>query len=306
MAVVFLKVLDGRPGEVWHIAGEPTFEQHILPLCLALGLRLLPSALQGFRVSPDDVLVLRDDFVRLRHHVSNRWLLKPKFLRKRVPGACDAAMRALNAIADDPGGEWFLLSSYRPQHATGLEPFDTESLMTLGEPVDVSPCLQELYSLTSLAEWRGATGRCKSFGWAVDEERPDDGVAWFLPAPGLRVYVDTGATAARPFGCLVLYRFEEVAPEMAEFYRAGRADYDGAYDRVLSTVIASLGEPVARGDYRHAHRPEWPYHYADWPGEAGVLILRQDELDIQCGMDVNLWVQPWDPSEPLPKPPIDF
>jgi hypothetical protein len=93
---------------------------------------------------------------------------------------------------------------------------------------------------------------------------------------------------------------------MAAYYDPGRRDFDLAFERAKSRITESLGLPWAQGQYVHDHRPDWTYSYATWPGPAGVLILRQDELDIQFGMEVNVWVQPWDSATPLPTPPIGF
>jgi hypothetical protein len=42
----------------------------------------------------------------------------------------------------------------------------------------------------------------------------------------------------------------------------------------------------------YAHRAAWRYSFAGWGLTDATLVLVQDELDIQFGMDVTLWVQP--------------
>jgi hypothetical protein len=307
MAIVLLQLRADGHKKATRITDEPCFKAQFLPLCGTLGMNLLPRALQGLRVDSSDLMALRHELTCLQRWAAGPLLRKRDSFRKHVSWASQVALDVLNEAAADPAVELFLVSSYRPQEATGLKPFDHETLTPLGEPTDVAPALRPLYSLTSLSDWTTVVDRCKSFGWRVAEEEPDAGYARFLIGEHLGIYADTGAGGGRPFAYGVLYWFHQLGPEMAEFYPSpGRSDYDRAYKRSRLTIEALLGAPAAQGEYRYDFRPDWPYRYAVWTGDAGVLILRQDELDIQMGMDINVWVQPWNPSDPVPSPPIGF
>ncbi len=304
MAVVLLTIDDDGPKHAVRITDEPAYRDHFLPFCTSLGLRLMSSALAGIRINPSDIASLREEFVRLKYHVAKLWFPKPRWIAKHIPWACEVALSELDAFSAKRSGQLYLVTSYRPQQATGLQPFDHETLMPLGVPIDIRPFVRQLFSLTAIPDWGGINKRCRSFGWKQDDAYPEDSL-WFL-GDKLRLCTEAGTSSGQAFAFVVLYFFDELGPEMADFCPPGRADYDRAYETSESQVAAVLGDPATRGEYRYPFRSEWPYRYAIWPGEAGVLILRQDELDIQFGMDVNLWVQPWDPATPLPTLPIEL
>jgi hypothetical protein len=306
VAVVLLTIANQECARAVRITDEPAYRDHFMPFCATLGLQLMSAGLRGVHVAPNNIPLLREEFLRLKRHVLKTWFFKPKRMKLHIPHACDVGVSELDRFASEGVGQLYFLSSYRPQEATGLEPFDHEALWPLGRPYEFRPYIEPLFSLTSMTDWSELAARCRSFGWKADADFPDDDV-WLL-GDRLRFCVGhSDANEERPFGFVFVYFFEDVRePGMAEFYPPGRSDYDRAYATALSQIREVIGDPAAQGEYRYHFRSDRPYHYAIWPGEAGVLILRQDEIDIQFGMDVNLWVQPWSPEEPLPVPPIDW
>jgi hypothetical protein len=202
------------------------------------------------------------------------------------------------------------VSSYAPPTATGLAPFDHETLMPFGEPVDISPYIGPIFSLTARPfEYAGLIQRCKRLGWKVEEEENGDdfGYCWFRLARSLRFGVDAGIGRGGPLALAYLYHYDE-GGEMGlkpnPYYRTGREDYARAFEKAQSAAEIVLGQPAERGQYQYDSSPECRYGYATWAGDAAALVIKQDDIDPQFGMDVDLWIASRTSERPLPRPPF--
>jgi hypothetical protein len=180
-------------------------------------------------------------------------------------------------------------------------------MQTYGHIPEVSRYLPDLFALTAATlEPEEVQQRCLSRGWKVVEYRPEDGVARFEMADGLSAVVDSGkqgGIGGRPILHLPLYYWpEDEGPQPSNL--DGRGEFDAAFAAARQVTIGCLGEPFGTGTYEYRHRPGWPYSYAVWPGERAFFIILQDEIDIQFGMDVSIWLLGRQEGDPLPSFPL--
>lgn len=68
-----------------------------------------------------------------------------------------------------------------------------------------------------------------------------------------------------------------------------RSGFDSAFDRVSKEIQALNGPPRHNGHHRYPHRREGQhYSFCVWRLEHCWLALKQDEYDIQFGLDLTL------------------
>jgi hypothetical protein len=78
-----------------------------------------------------------------------------------------------------------------------------------------------------------------------------------------------------------------VFPDLTE----NLAAFDSVFKAAAETLSRPLGTPAVTGKHQLKLR-DWPYAYQRWSLPEGEFTLVQEELDIQEGMDVSLWIQP--------------
>lgn len=178
----------------------------------------------------------------------------------------------------------------------------------------VAPCL---FSLAETAlDFGEVIERCLGWGWVMTETDPDLGVARFL-VEDRREVVFTSAKLGGLNGraCLWLalcYWPDDDSQSADEGLGADagaedggeRGDFDARFEAACSELMDSLGPPAGRGKYEYRHRAGWPYRYAVWRAERGFFVLQQDELDIQFGFDLSIWVLARRAGETMPSFPL--
>jgi hypothetical protein len=154
--------------------------------------------------------------------------------------------------------------------------------------------------------------RCRGRGWRPSEADPGLGVARFRLDDG-REAVFTSREADGSNGRASLWLplcywpdEEDDCPARQEGRETvvGREDFDARFEAACDELTGSLGPPTARGRFEYRHRPGWPYSYAVWRGERGFVVLQQDELDVQFGFDISVWVLSGSKGEKLPSFPL--
>jgi hypothetical protein len=173
---------------------------------------------------------------------------------------------------------------------------------------------RHLFSLTETDfGFEGVVECCRGWGWRPTEVDPDLGVARFL-LDDEREAVLTSGEAEGSNGRASLWLPLCYWPEPDDGYPAdgqqgadtgdGREDFDARFRAACDELTGSLGPSTARGKFEYRHRPGWPYSYAVWRGERGFVVLQQDELDIQFGFDISVWVLSGRTGEKLPSFPL--
>lgn len=166
---------------------------------------------------------------------------------------------------------------------------------------EVTRLAPELFALTaSPLVLQHAKDRCLSWGWRLTEYHPEDGIARIELWDGWELVMGTaqsGGIGGRSFVHIPIYYWE-----VSE--RGSRTDFDEAFTVARRAVANHLGHPLATGTYEHGHRPGWPYRYGVWRGGHAFFIVMQDEIDIQFGMDVSIWLLGRNEGELLPSFPL--
>ncbi|WP_435016247.1 hypothetical protein TA3x_003811 [Tundrisphaera sp. TA3] len=124
-------------------------------------------------------------------------------------------------------------------------------------------------------------------GWDLRDDEPGLGYVRFdrrMTAESdegcpLSVMVNGGEHP--PFAYVTLAWFED--------YEVERGPFDEMFRIPYESLTSILGESSQSGHY---HQVDWDYSFAGWTLPDCTLILVQDELDIQFGMDVSLWALP--------------
>jgi len=175
----------------------------------------------------------------------------------------------------------------------------------------VAPCLFTLAETTF--DFGEILERCRGWGWTLTEETPDLGVARFLVGGHREAVFDSGKFGG-PKGRAYLWIALCYWPD--DDSRSGdprgvrgdaggeRGDFDARFEAACEELRGLLGSPNGQGKYEYRHRVGWPYLYAVWRAERGFLVLQQDELDIQLGLDISIWVLARRGGEALPSFPL--
>ena len=131
---------------------------------------------------------------------------------------------------------------------------------------------------------------CEAAGWGLVDDEFDLGYIRYA----MRLETDSDqrrllsvriAEAGKPPWAFVpLFYFEE--------YEKSREPFDCAFHTLTEHLAGFVGTASRMGSYSYPHRAGWMYSFAGWVLSDATLVLVQDELDIQFGMDVTLWVQP--------------
>jgi hypothetical protein len=131
---------------------------------------------------------------------------------------------------------------------------------------------------------------CENAGWGLVDDEPDLGYVRYAMRLGddtdqrsllsVRI-VEAGKP---PWAFVPLFYFEE--------YDECREPFDRAFRSLSGHLAGFLGTASRAGSYSYPHRAGWSYSFIGWELVDATLMLVQDELDIQFGMDVTLWVQP--------------
>ena len=178
----------------------------------------------------------------------------------------------------------------------------------------VAPCLFSLAETTF--DFDEVEKRCRGWGWMLTEDDPDLGVARFGVDEANAVVFDSGKSGGlNGRACLWLalcYWPDDEDSQSADgqdgrgaaVEEAGRGEFDARFEAACGELRKSLGPPAVRGKYEYGHRAGWPYSYAVWCAERGFLVLQQDELDIQFGFDISIWVLSARDGEALPSFPF--
>lgn len=155
--------------------------------------------------------------------------------------------------------------------------------------------------------------RCRGWGWSTSEVDPVLGVARFLLNDTREaVFISREAVGSNGRASLWLplcYWPDDEDAHASNGQQGretclGREDFDARFETACEELTVALGPPSARGKFEYEHRPGWPYSYAVWRGERGFVVLQQDELDIQFGFDMSIWVLSGGKGEKLPSFPL--
>jgi hypothetical protein len=132
---------------------------------------------------------------------------------------------------------------------------------------------------------------CEAVGWKLVDDEPDLGYVRYTmrlggvgPDQRRLLSVQIAEAGNPPWAFVPLFYFEE--------YDEGREPFDRAFRSLSGHLAGFLGAASQVGSYTYRHRAGWSYSFAGWALADATLLLVQDELDIQFGMDVTLWVQP--------------
>lgn len=132
---------------------------------------------------------------------------------------------------------------------------------------------------------------CNAAGWGLVDDELDLGYIRFamhvengLESSSRLLSVWVAENGHTPWAFVPLFYFEE--------YEQEREPFDDAFRSLSAQLTGLLGEASRVGTYGYPHRVGWSYYFAGWALADATLLLVQDELDIQFGMDVTLWVQP--------------
>lgn len=99
-----------------------------------------------------------------------------------------------------------------------------------------------------------------------------------------RLHVEVSESGRSPLAFVALFYYEE--------YDVRREPLDKAYQSLYQQLTHVIGPPSASGEFTYPHRSGWLYSCCWWCLSDATFALTQDELDIQFGMDVTLWILP--------------
>jgi hypothetical protein len=160
--------------------------------------------------------------------------------------------------------------------------------------------------------------RCRGWGWTLTDEDPDLGVARFRVGDDREVVFDSGKLGGlNGRACLWMALCywpddddsrpadgEEIRDNAGGDDGGDRGDFDAGFEAAREELTSLLGRAAGQGKYEYRHRAGWPYLYAVWRAERGFFVLQQDELDIQFGFDISIWVLSSTGGEALPRFPL--
>src|SRR5262249_46626912 len=160
--------------------------------------------------------------------------------------------------------------------------------------------------------------RCRGWGWILTENVPDLGVARFLAGDHREVVFGSGefvGLGERSYLWMALCYWpddgdsrspdgEEVREDAGGGDGGDRGDFDARFEAAREELRNLLGPPAGQGKYEYRNRVGWPYLYAVWRAKRGFFVLQQDELDIQTGLDISIWVVAGRVGEVLPRFPL--
>jgi len=130
----------------------------------------------------------------------------------------------------------------------------------------------------------------RAAGWNLVDDEWDLGYLRFdIPFaagqdPPSSLVIEVQESGRPPRAVVTLFYFED--------YKVDRGPFDEAFRGLAAQLVGVLGAPAQCGEYSYPHRAGWSYSYASWSLADVTFVLVQDELDIQFGMDVSLWVLP--------------
>ncbi len=131
---------------------------------------------------------------------------------------------------------------------------------------------------------------CEAAGWKLLDDELDLGyVAFEIRLEHnhdirRRLAVEVSESGRPPRAFVPLFYFEE--------YDLERKPFDQAYWSLSEQLARVIGPPSSSGEYTYPHREGWFFSFSWWSLGDATLVLVQDELDIQFGMDITLWVLP--------------
>jgi hypothetical protein len=135
-------------------------------------------------------------------------------------------------------------------------------------------------------------------GWRLVDDEEDLGYVAFemrlVPGKDLcrRLFVQIGQSGQPPRAFVPLFCFED--------YDSHRRPFDEAFRSLSEQLTNLLCLPSSLGHYSYAHREGWLYSYTSWSLIDATFVLVQDEMDIQFGMDITLWLLPAGEAVELP------
>lgn len=164
---------------------------------------------------------------------------------------------------------------------------------------------------------RGQGASCRGWGWTLIEHDPALGVARFSRDDGPEAMLESGEGGGlngKAYLWLPLCYWPDEEDEPAAGAPTGRGDdvgcgdgrqeFDAWFAAAQDEVERRIGGPARSGKYEYRHRVGWPYSYAVWRGQSGCFILQQDEIDIQFGFDISIWIVAAEKGGALPAFPL--
>lgn len=174
--------------------------------------------------------------------------------------------------------------------------------------------IREMFSLTS-TDFTAAAFREKCTPWAsLDGSGSDEDLLQFELGNDIFMQVPLFCKSGKMTASVA--RFEAVSAAITSVlwwdswnerdssqYIVERRLFDEKYAELVLQVSRELGAPIAQREDCDATK----HKYAFWRGANGLFIVQQSSFDLQFGVDINLWIQPWAGPNPEPSGPfVDF
>jgi hypothetical protein len=93
--------------------------------------------------------------------------------------------------------------------------------------------------------------------------------------------------------------FDQASNMPSEAFRLERERYDRCYRALADAVTAVLGAPLET-----ATETAPTCSYSIWRLAHALVIVQQAAFDVQFGIEVNLWLEPWEGPLPQIRPPL--
>jgi hypothetical protein len=175
--------------------------------------------------------------------------------------------------------------------------------VTLDPLPDLGPVLQAFHSLaTSSLRSGDLKDAAAAHGWQEDRSYLPEQIRFAAPGCDLPIFVGVSEDAVH-WATQTLSYWEPYSPadypDMASFLEARRA-FDALYAAAAGEGQAQFGPPWRTGadpgeQFAHKH--------SIWRFPLALLIIQQAALDLQFGVEVNLWLARYT-EEPHPTSPL--
>jgi len=141
----------------------------------------------------------------------------------------------------------------------------------------------------------------RSYEWPYAPSHDDQyGIRLELPG-GSWVLIQPHGPHMGSYSAPVCYweNFDQKSSMPGEAYRLERERYDHCYRALADDVTALLGDPLVT-----ATETAPTCSYSIWRLAHALVIVQQAAFDVQFGIEVNLWLEPWEGPLPQIRPPL--
>lgn len=137
---------------------------------------------------------------------------------------------------------------------------------------------------------------CEKNGWSVEDKLEGSGIDAYI-ADGLKIsWVLFNDPPAFPSAIVYLYWYDPDDPEFETYKQPREVGFDEPYEEAVRLITQKWGKPDRQAVWETQAYDDGSHQFAVWRRGNGVVLLEQAEIDIQFGMDINLWLAPWDDS----------